>query len=179
MSFANPPDYQIKKAGFTLIEIVIVIVILGVLITATMIAVTPSLNKSRDGRRKTDLHKIQSALEEYRSDNGTYPERSQLSTCGDNNAALSSYLKVVPCEPNSTTPYYYLPEPNSPACDGTLANPCVRYRLMTRLAVETDPDIEKLGCTTTFMPSGKKGCYRDDTTLKVYNYGVSMGRQVQ
>ena len=178
----QPRLRQLSKfsSGFTLIEVIIVVTILSLLITSVMIYVIPTLNRGRDSRRKADLRKIADALEEYRNDKGSYPERSLLDTCGTVNTALTPYIKSVPCEVGRpTTPYYYLPEPDSPACDGTTANPCVRYRLMTQLWYKEDPDIVKLGCTTAFLPNNEKGCYRDDGTLTVYNYGVSIGRRVQ
>lgn len=61
-----------KKLGFTLIELVIVIGLLGILATAGFTSYIHSMQVSRDAKRKTDLESIRQALEMYKSDNGNY-----------------------------------------------------------------------------------------------------------
>jgi len=64
------------KKGFTLIEIMVVITILGVLIAMVSGSFMASQKKSRDLRRKSDLAQISKALEFYSNDNGRYPAAS-------------------------------------------------------------------------------------------------------
>ncbi|TXG76517.1 prepilin-type N-terminal cleavage/methylation domain-containing protein [Candidatus Dojkabacteria bacterium] len=63
------------EKGFTFVELVVVIGIVGILTVATAALINPSLQlkRSRDADRKADLKNIQLALEIYRSDQGTYP----------------------------------------------------------------------------------------------------------
>ncbi|KKS86715.1 MAG: Type II secretion system protein G, partial [Candidatus Gottesmanbacteria bacterium GW2011_GWB1_43_11] len=58
------------RLGFTLIEIMIAIGILGILTTAGYTSFLGSQKSSRDNRRKVDLETIRQALELYRLDNG-------------------------------------------------------------------------------------------------------------
>ncbi len=64
-----------SSEGFTLLEILIAISIIGILSVFGMTAYTNSLNTGRDARRRADLEQIKSALEMFRSDsiNSRYP----------------------------------------------------------------------------------------------------------
>lgn len=66
-----------KSYGFTLLEIMVVIMILGILASLTI----PSLmsNKNRADRQKTlsDIVALENALDMYKLDNGRYPTELQ------------------------------------------------------------------------------------------------------
>ena len=67
----------IKQQGFTLIEIIVVVVIIGIL--ATFVA-PKFLGKTDDARivkAKSDINSIESALDIYKLDNYTYPTTDQ------------------------------------------------------------------------------------------------------
>ncbi|MBI2195693.1 MAG: type II secretion system protein [Candidatus Levybacteria bacterium] len=63
-----------REKGFTLVELLIVIAIIGVLTTLLMANFIGVRQRARDAQRKSDLRQIQSALELYRSDQGSYPQ---------------------------------------------------------------------------------------------------------
>lgn len=67
---------NIKKKGFTLIEILVVATIIGLLAGAGAVSYSSLVKSSRDARRKADLEQIRAALEMYRSSNNTYPSTS-------------------------------------------------------------------------------------------------------
>src|SRR3989344_1496493 len=60
-------------SGFTLIELLIVIVILGIITSLAVANYMSGKQRSRDTQRKTDLLKIETNLEMYRTTNGYYP----------------------------------------------------------------------------------------------------------
>ena len=66
-----------KKKGFTLLEIMVVIVILGVL--ASMIVPNLMGNKDKADRQKvvSDVIALENALDMYKLDNGSYPSTDQ------------------------------------------------------------------------------------------------------
>ncbi len=67
------------KPGFTLVELLIVISIIGVLAAITTASFTQAQKKSRDGKRKADLKAVQQAVEQYYHANNKYP----ATTSGD------------------------------------------------------------------------------------------------
>ena len=57
----------IPHTGFTLLEMLVVIGIIGVIITIATTSYSTAMKKSRDSRRKSDLIAIQNSLEQYYS----------------------------------------------------------------------------------------------------------------
>lgn len=106
---------QIKKRGFTLVELLVVIAILAVLGVVAIAAINPAktLSKTRDNRRKADLKMIQPTLEMYYSQLRTYPPYSATYVSGSltfgaslDNAGIT-YLKVLPQDPTTGWGYCY------------------------------------------------------------------------
>lgn len=61
------------KQAFTLIEIIIALTLVAVFITLPVLAYGSYAKTSRDTQRKNDVNKIQSALELYKANTGSYP----------------------------------------------------------------------------------------------------------
>lgn len=63
------------KAGFTMIELLIVITILGILATAVLSAINPieQINRGRDTGSQSDAEQLISGIDRYYAFNGTYP----------------------------------------------------------------------------------------------------------
>lgn len=108
MSYENRNLKYRMSEGFTLIELLIVIVIIGILASFLVTNYVGVRMRSRDAQRKSDLKQIQSALEMYRSDVGSYPATGSFPACG---AALASggvtYMQKRPCDPTNTSPLVY------------------------------------------------------------------------
>lgn len=62
-----------RKSGFTLIEMLIVIAVIGILASIVLVGLGPIQKQARDSRRVSDLRQIQTALEIANSKNSTYP----------------------------------------------------------------------------------------------------------
>lgn len=104
-----------SQAGFTLIEVMVVIVILGIL---SALVVPNVLHKAADARvaaAKSDLAAIGQALDMYKLDNSTYPSTDQgleaLVTKPSGNPEprnwnAGGYLKKLPEDP-WRRPYLY------------------------------------------------------------------------
>ncbi|MFA5926636.1 MAG: prepilin-type N-terminal cleavage/methylation domain-containing protein [Patescibacteria group bacterium] len=60
------------KKAFTLIELLIIIVIIGVLATVAVAQYGEAKARNRDARRRADLKQISTAIEMYKINNGSY-----------------------------------------------------------------------------------------------------------
>ena len=96
------------KKGFSLIELLIVIAIIGVLEVVVIFVYVNAQKSSRDVQRKTDLNKIASALEMWYSDKKSYPDAdlwiSTQNFDGKNETLASTllqegYIDILPCDP--------------------------------------------------------------------------------
>lgn len=96
--------------GFTLVEILVVMVIIGILATIGSNSFRASQIKSRDAKRKADLRHISESLEAYYNDMGRYPDKD------DFNADLNSGSSFV--NPNASTTIYMVNLPKDPGKGG-------------------------------------------------------------
>lgn len=63
----------LNKRGFTLVELLVVISIIGLLSSFAMVSLTSARMKARDALRKGDMAQLRTALVLYFDDNGRYP----------------------------------------------------------------------------------------------------------
>lgn len=88
------------KKGFTLLEVILIIVILGVLATLISGNFITSLKKGRDARRKADLEQIQRALEMYYEDKKAYPTSISFGDQLIDPASGKIYMQKIPNDPS-------------------------------------------------------------------------------
>ena len=146
-----------KNFGFTMIELLIVVATIGILGAMAIFAAKSQIAKGRDARRKSDLAKIQKALEDYMNDHGCYPDSLE---CGTD---FSPYLTAIPCDPINSSYFNYFYSYN--AAEGCKS----WYKIYARLEYPKDPIIKKVKCggEAAGCPGGGcgPGCH--------YNYWVA------
>lgn len=83
--FTQRSEAKMRKQGFTIIELLIVIAVLGTLATIGLITLPGATSHARDTRRMSDLKQYQTTLETYYSSHDEYPSGSGSITglCGD------------------------------------------------------------------------------------------------
>lgn len=114
---------QRKQRGFTLLEVMVVIVILGVLASL----VVPNLlgNKEKADQQKvvTDISALEQALDMYKLDNSVYPSTDQgldalvsmpSSSPEPRNYRNGGYIKRLPQDPWGNEYQYVMPGENGP-----------------------------------------------------------------
>ena len=70
-------QYRRGEAGFTLVELMVVIVIIGLLATIVAINVLPATGTARVEKAKADISTLEQALDQYRLDNINYPTAAE------------------------------------------------------------------------------------------------------
>lgn len=71
-----------RQSGFTIVELLIVIVVIGILATLVIVTFTGIQQKARDSQRQTDIQALDSHLESYYAQNGSYPSLTVLTSTG-------------------------------------------------------------------------------------------------
>src|SRR3954462_7312170 len=105
-----------QQGGFTLLELLIVIVIIGILALLIIPNITSAPKKARDTKRKTDITTVRKGLEEYFVNNNVYPDAlSELQ------AGSAPIIKTLPTDPKASWPAYPYTPSTSPASTYTLS----------------------------------------------------------
>ena len=75
--FTGQLTTKASQAGFTLIEIMVVVVIIGILASVVVPRIMDNPDKARVAKAKNDIQALGSALDIYRLDNYVYPTTDQ------------------------------------------------------------------------------------------------------
>lgn len=66
-------SFKKKTSGFTIVELLIVIVVIGILAALVVTTYNGIQQKARDTERKTDVNALHGQVEAYQAQNGKYP----------------------------------------------------------------------------------------------------------
>jgi prepilin-type N-terminal cleavage/methylation domain-containing protein len=80
---------KLQNKGFTIVELLIVIVVIGILALITITTFTGVTSKARNTERQSDIKAIHGQLEAYKAENGFYPALADL----NDSAFLAASLK--------------------------------------------------------------------------------------
>lgn len=101
-----------KSNGFTLVEMLVTVFILGLLTTVVVLAVLPNQDKAMVQKAKADIATLSQAMEIYRLDNAAYPAAGdglQALLPGTASGAGAGYIKKLPNDPWGRPYQYSLP----------------------------------------------------------------------
>jgi general secretion pathway protein G len=109
---AQPCGRGLRREGFTLVELMVVIVIIGLLATVVAINVLPSQDRAMTTKARADIATLEQAIETYRLDNLDFPADLQALVAAP--AGLSNperyrpggYIRRLPEDPWGH-PYQY------------------------------------------------------------------------
>jgi len=127
---------RLRLRGFTLVEILIVVALIGTLIVFSLLNVPTQIAKAQDAERKGDIDEIGKFVEEFYIDTGCYPV--SVPACGNPfRLGNKTYISNLPCDPTTSNSYVYVSEINS--CPSW-------FQLYGNLNYTEDSIIDTLGC---------------------------------
>jgi len=117
MKIINKQKSKIKRNGFSLIEILVVLLIIGLLTTLVAVNVLPSQDRARVEKAKADIAIMGNALEMYRLERFNYPNnemglRALLRSDEENfqnSLNTRGYIKSLPKDPWGNEYQYVIP----------------------------------------------------------------------
>jgi len=131
-----------KQSGFTIVELLIVIVVIGILAALVVTTFSGIQRKARNTERQTDIKAVHGQLEAYFAQNNAYPALAQLQDAswrGLNLKGLDAEAlkdpkagdnQDTPAASSSNTQYGYTVTPST--CT-TAAGDCTGYTLTANL----------------------------------------------
>ena len=141
---------QYKKDGFTIVELLVVIVIIGILAALALNTFGSAPARARDVNRQTDVESVATQLEAYYVDNNSYPTETEMTTDPATTASLFEGVSVdaVTDQDGDTfvagtavtndTEYAYDALPSG--CDNGAAGDCEEF-LLTAFQEEADSNV--------------------------------------
>lgn len=81
-----------RERGFTIVELMVVVTIVGILATLAVPSYENSLRKAREVALRQDLFTLRDVLDQHKADKGKYPESLQ-------GLVSTGYLRQIPIDP--------------------------------------------------------------------------------
>jgi len=137
-----------RESGFTIVELLIVIVVIGILAALVITTYSGIQAKARNSKRQTDIQSVQTQLEAYFAQAGHYPSLTDMNTTSWLDANMKSLDKTALQDPQgssqtlATAPAnkvysYAVTNSSGTSCESDDTT-CAQYTLTAKLEGGTD-----------------------------------------
>lgn len=130
-----------RNQGFTIVELLIVIVVIGILALLVITTYSGIQAKARNSKRQTDVASLQTQIEAFFSQNGYYPSLTDMNSSTwlttnmkslDQNALIDpsnpTQSKTLVTAPVAKSYSYEVTDSSGASCEATDTN-CAKYTL--------------------------------------------------
>ncbi len=150
-----------RNQGFTIVELLIVIVVIGILALLVITTYSGIQQKARNSKRQTDVQSLQTQLEAFFSQNGYYPSRTDMNTgtwLATNMKSLDQNALIDPSNPSS------------PPSKTLLASPAAKsYSYEVTNSSDTSCEADDTTCAKYTLTGTYEGTVNGSTTYTKSN----------
>ena len=104
---AGRPRRLKALAGFTLLEVIVVISIIGILVSIALPNYRASILLSKEAVLRENLYRLRDLIDQYQSDKGRYPESLE-------SLVSDGYLRKIPPDPMTSESWVEVPPEPDP-----------------------------------------------------------------
>lgn len=125
-----------RNQGFTIVELLIVIVVIGILAALVITAYGGIQGKARNSKRSNDINALQTQIEAFYSQNNYYPSLTDLNSATWRATNMKSLEKVALVDPSTN-------------CDPAVSSTCVAATPAAKIYAYAVSDSGGASCEAT------------------------------